>query len=241
MTHAGPTVSLTPAASDFVAAVVALQPRLAVFDCDGTLWAGDSGAEFLYWELDQGLLPEPVAAWIRPRYRDYLDGKVSEEAICGEMVTIHEGLRTADLERAADEFFTRKFTSAIFPEMQELTHRLRDAGCELWAVSSTNDWVVCAGVRHFGIPEEHVLAACVYSVGGTATGVLQRVPTGPDKARAIHDRINRIPDVAFGNSIHDAAMLLLSRHPYAVNPNPELLAIAHQHNWPVYYPIGTKP
>src|SRR3974390_2952060 len=98
-------MELTPAAAEFVESVLRLKPQLAVFDCDGTLWAGDSGAGFLYWALEHQLLPEPVAQWIAPRYRDYLAGKVSEEDICGEMVTIHDGLREPDLVRAAEEFF----------------------------------------------------------------------------------------------------------------------------------------
>jgi phosphoserine phosphatase len=215
---------------------MSLAPRIAVFDCDGTLWASDAGAEFLYWELDRGLLPERVAQWVRPRYRDYLDGKVSEENICGEMVTIHNGLRAADLARAAEEFFAAKFATAIFPEMLELTRRLHAAGCALWAVSSTNEWVVSAGLRGFGIPEDHVLAACVYCENGLATGRLRRVPTGAAKATAIRETISGPVDAAFGNSIHDAAMLDMAHHAFAINPNPDLEAMARQRGWTIYRP-----
>lgn len=223
-------------AAEFVESVVRLKPRLAVFDCDGTLWAGDSGAEFLYWELDHNLLRKDVAGWIRSRYADYKAGRVTEEDICGEMVTIHEGLREADLMRAAEQFFPAKFGAAVFPEMQRLTHRLADAGCELWAVSSTNDWVVRVGVRGFGIPEEHVLAACVHIEDGCATGRLLRVPTGAEKATAIREVIGRPVDAAFGNSIHDAAMLEMAHHAFAINPNPDLREISRQRGWTVYIP-----
>jgi phosphoserine phosphatase len=239
MSPAQPTMQLTPAATDFIRGVLALKPRIAVFDCDGTLWAGDSGAEFLYWELAQGLLPPKVADWVMARYEEYKAGNVSEEEMCGEMVSIHEGLSVADLERAAERFFAEKFAGAIFPDMFELIRQLRESGCELWAVSSTNDWVVTVGVRELGIPQENVLAACVHCAGGKATAMLCRVPSGPDKAKAIHECINRIPDVVFGNSIHDAAMLKLARHAFAVNPNRELTAIAREYNWPIYHPMGT--
>ncbi len=239
MTDARPTVALTPEATQFISSVIQLRPRLATFDCDGTLWAGDAGEQFLYWELEHGLLPTDVAQWIRARYADYKAGKVSEEAICGEMVTIHEGLLVADLEHAGAEFFAERFASAIFPEMRELVRQLREAGCEVWAVSSTNEWVVRAGTRYFGIADEHVLAASVYCNGGRASGVLQRVPTDADKAVAIKACIRREVDVAFGNSGHDVAMLKLARHAFAIDPTPELATVAREQGWTMYRPMGT--
>lgn len=251
MSHPKTMISLTRAANAFIESVVGLRPRIAVFDCDGTLWAGDSGAKFLYWELKRGLLPRAVAEWIRPRYNEYLAGRVSEEDICGEMVTIHNGLREQELWTAAEEFFAQDVADAVFPDMLELTARLRDTGCDLWAVSSTNEWVVRAGTRRFGIPDEHVLAACIHCENGVATGRLRRVPTGADKAVAIRECIpGCIPtdgansgtgllDAAFGNSIHDAAMLALAPHAFAINPNQDLQQIAQQRGWHVYFPMGT--
>jgi len=40
----------------------------------------------------------------------------------------------------------------------------------------------------------------------------------------------------FGNSIHDAAMLEMGRHPYAVKPNPDLRELARDRSWTVYQP-----
>lgn len=234
-----PNLQLPPAAVDFIEAVVRLRPRIAVFDCDGTLWQGDSGEQFLYWELSHGLLPEGVARSIQSRYRDYRAGKVSEEAMCGEMVTIHDGLSTADLRRAAREFFQEKFAAVLFPDMRELVSRLHREGCEIWAVSSTNDWVVAAGTDYFGIPEERILAVCVHCDNGIATSRLRRVPTDEDKAVAIREVIGRPVEAAFGNSVHDAAMLALATHGFAINPNPDLQQMAKLRGWAVYFPDGT--
>ena len=46
-------------ASEFKQSVLQLQPRLAVFDCDGTLWSGDAGFGFFDWELKRGLVARP--------------------------------------------------------------------------------------------------------------------------------------------------------------------------------------
>jgi phosphoserine phosphatase len=232
---------LNGAAQEFVNEVLRLRPRVAVFDCDGTLWAGDAGAEFLYWELRRGLLPKQVAEWVQPRYREYLDGKVAEDVMCGEMVTIHAGLRAADLWEAGEEFFAEQFAGAVFPEMPAITHGLRDAGCELWAVSSTNEWVVRAGTRRFGIPDDHILAACVHVENGGCTDRLRMVPTDEEKAVLIRATFSAPVDAAFGNSIHDAAMLALAAHPFAVNPNPDLQTLAVTRGWRVYFPAQTSP
>ena len=70
---------------------------------------------------------------MRARYREYKAGKVSEEAMCGEMVTMHEGMSEAAMMKAASDFMEQAFPGRIFPEMQELVQpaageRLRHLG-----------------------------------------------------------------------------------------------------------------
>jgi phosphoserine phosphatase len=232
-------VPLSLEAQQFVESVLALRPKLAVFDCDGTLWTGDSGADFFYWEVDRGLLPQKILDWVLPRYEDYKAGNVDEETMCGEMVTINAGLPERHLRELSEEFFAQVVAHRIFPEMLELTRELAARGCELWAVSSTNEWAVRAGVKRFGIAPENVLAAAVHIEGGRATDRLVRVPSGPAKATAIREVIRRSVDVVLGNSIHDLAMLEIARHAIAVNPNPDLEQIAQGKAWKIYWPEGT--
>ncbi len=222
--------------ADFIQTVLQLQPRLAVFDCDGTLWSGDAGFGFFDWELTRGLVPVDVIRWARVRYADYLAGKVSEDDMCAEMVTINRGLAEADVMRAAGEFFEEKMTGAFFPEMKDLVLQLQDIGCEVWAVSSTSEWVIQAGMPHFRIPASRILAAAVVVEDGKVTDKVIRVPSGKGKPQAIRDVIVRTPDAVFGNSIWDADMLEIARHPFVINPTSELSAIAGERKWPVYYP-----
>jgi phosphoserine phosphatase len=221
----------------FVQKVLHKKPRIAVFDCDGTLWSGDAGADFFYYEIERGLLPEKVKAWALRRYDDYKAGKVDEVTMCGEMVTIHEGISDAEIRAIAREFFASTIAQRIFGEMQELTHCLAESGCEVWAVSSTNDWVIEEGVRRFGIPADRVLAAKVEIKNGKATGHLIQVPTDELKVTAIQKHIHKPVDAVFGNSIHDRHMLEIARMPYVINPSPELEAAANEKGWPIHRPL----
>jgi phosphoserine phosphatase len=229
-------VTTTASSAEFVESVLRIQPQLAVFDCDGTLWSGDAGEGFFDWELKRGVLPDDVARWARTRYADYKAGKVSEEQMCGEMVTMHSGLAESEVQLAAKQYFDENFVSQIFPEMRELIRRLQRSGCDVWAVSSTNEWVIRAAMKYFGIDERKILASSGKIDGGRITNQLIRVPSGEGKPRAIRDVIAKDPDVAFGNSRWDADMLAIARHGFAVNPNPDLENMARERGWTIYWP-----
>lgn len=234
-------MSLMPSATSdkataFIDSVVRLQPQLAVFDCDGTLWSGDSGESFFYWELNRGLVSEETARWARQRYADYKAGKVSEDDMCGEMVTMHRGLYETDVRRAALEYFDVHMLGDIFADMRELVSRLRRQRCDVWAVSSTNQWVIRAAMRHFDIPEDHIIAAYVDVEKGRITDRLLRVPSGEGKPREIRKMVGKIPEMAFGNSRWDIAMLEMVPRPFAINPNPDLAQLARERNWTIYLP-----
>ena len=227
-------------AQEFERLVLDGNPRVAVFDCDGTLWGGDSGYGFMAWSIEQGLVSRSATEWMDTRYRGYLAGRVSELAICGEMVQLYAGLRDAELRSAAARYMSEFVQPRIFAEMAQLLARLRQAGVALWAVSSTNKWVVAEGVRGFGIPEERVLAAEVRVVDGLITSELVDVPTDEAKAVSLKRRGIERPDAVFGNSVHDLAMLEMARRAFPVNPSPALLEAAARNGWGYFRPAAAE-
>jgi phosphoserine phosphatase len=230
---------LTLSPKEFADSVLSREPAVAVFDCDGTLWDGDSGYDFMVWSIEEGIVSRNASDWIDSRYRLYRAGAVTELAMCGEMVQIYDGLSELEIRRAAAAFFQSRFTDKIFPEMYSLATFLNTRGTEIWAVSSTNNWVVEEGVRGFHIPPSRVISARAAVVDGVITSKLLDVPTDEGKARSLAKAGIIAPDVVFGNSIHDAAMLEVARQAYPVNPTPALLEIATKRGWPVFYPEGT--
>jgi phosphoserine phosphatase len=117
---------------------------------------------------------------------------------------------------------------------------MRKAGIELWAVSSTNRWVIAEGLRDFGIPAERILAADVRVEGGIITSEIIDVPTDEAKAEALKRVGLPRPDAVFGNSIHDLAMLELARCPFPVNPSPSLVEAAAKKGWGYFRPKATE-
>ena len=106
-----------PKSVAFVESVLSLKPGVATFDCDGTLWSGDAGEGFFSWELKQGFLSDEIIDWAPKRYAAYREGRVSEEQMCGELVTMHRGLTEAEVQHAATRYFDNHFVDNIFPEM----------------------------------------------------------------------------------------------------------------------------
>jgi HAD superfamily phosphoserine phosphatase-like hydrolase len=230
----------SPEAEAFIETTLRLDLRVAAFDCDGTLWAGDAGERFFDWELKEGgIVSSALDQPMRARYAAYKRGEVDETTMCGEMVTMHNGVSEAKLRDAATFFFDEFFVLQIFPEMRELVRRLQENGCEAWAVSSSNEWVIRAAVKHFGIPENRILAANVEVDDGIATDRLIRVPSGPGKPEALREVAKKEIDAAFGNSRWDAEMLAMAKHPVAINPNPDLESMAQERGWRIYFPAGT--
>jgi HAD superfamily phosphoserine phosphatase-like hydrolase len=222
---------------EFEKSVLSLSPSIAVFDCDGTLWSGDAGYGFMIWSIETGLVSRNASDWIDSRYRQYLANEISEAEMCGEMVQIYAGLQEAEIRHAASEYFRLHIEAHIFPELRALVARLHEDGVELWAVSSTNNWVIEEGVRRFNIPASRVLSARVrVDDDGHITSDLVAVPTGEAKATALQQAGVPHPDAVFGNSVHDAAMLAIARRAFPVNPTPALAEIAAERNWTVFYP-----
>jgi phosphoserine phosphatase len=229
-----------PSKQEFVESVLRLSPRVAAFDCDGTMWSSDAGETFFDWEIRRGLVSADVGRAMRVRYADYKAGKVREDDMCGEMVTMHKGLPEAAVMEAASEFMAHFFPGQMFPEMRELMHALNRQGCEIWVVSSSNEWVIRAAMKQFDIPKERILATKAVIENSIVTDRLVRIPAGPGKAQALREIARRDIDTAFGNSRFDTEMLELAKHPFAINPRPDLEQTARARGWAVYFPDGMR-
>jgi phosphoserine phosphatase len=145
-------------------------------------------------------------------------------------------LRESELEAAAARYVEDFVHEHVFTEMAVLVKKILQAGIDIWAVSSTNRWVIAEGLRDFGIPRERILAAEVRVKDGIITSEIVDVPTDEAKAAALKRVGLPAPDAVFGNSIHDLAMLEIARCAFPVNPSPALLEAAAKNGWGYFRP-----
>ena len=228
--------ALALSTEQFLHTVRAGKPRTAVFDFDGTLWPGDAGSGFMHWTIQTGLLSPDAAEHILNRHASYHRGDVDETSICGEMTQIYSGLTEAAIRESAKHYFQLHVEPHFFTEMVALVHELQADGVQVWAVSSTNNWMIEEGVRDLRIPADRVLAASVAVENGHVTEALLDVPSDEGKAEALRRVGLTHPDAVFGNSVHDLAMLRMARMPFPVNPTAALVEESARLGWPVYYP-----
>ena len=191
----------------------------------------------MVWSIEQGLVSRSTTDWMDTRYRAYVAGKVSELQICGEMVQIYSGLREQELRAAAARYFNELVRPHIFTEVAALVAKLRKANVELWAVSSTNKWVVSEGVRdHSASPKSACWPPKSKSSMASSPANSSMFPPAPQRPQRFAASAFPHPDAVFGNSLHDLAMLEIAAHPFPVNPSSALLEECAKRGWGYFRP-----
>ncbi len=137
-----PAIATALSTEHFIQAATADDVRTAVFDFDGTLWPGDAGSGFMHWTIQTGLLSPAASEHILGRHAGYHRGEIDEISICGEMTQIYRGLSEASLRESAARYFQQHVRPHLFPVMVALVHELQARGADVWAVSSTNNWMI---------------------------------------------------------------------------------------------------
>lgn len=175
-------------------------PKLACFDADGTLWAGDIGEAFLQRLISEALIPD---VWVEYEHLVAVD----PARAYAFAVRVMAGLSEAEVKRWAEAFFL-EYEDKVFPAMRTLARELSQRGHEVWLVSGSNRWIIEAAATRLGLDPRRVIAQEVEVERGLLTQK-ERLPTifGPGKVEAISTRVGQIPGFAAGNSWSDAEML----------------------------------
>ena len=217
-----------------VAELCARGAGLVTLDADGVLWREDAGSRFLVWQIENNRLPAKAEREARDGWDAHCRGELNDLALAILCATCLRGLPEELVEADARNFFERHIRHLIVPETQDWARRLQEAGVAVWVVSGSHRWIVSAGARAVGIPQDRLLAVeTVVRDGLLSPEVMLPVPFGVGKAKAIRQRLGRCPDLAAGNMLSDRAMLELAELPVAVEPEPALAAFATERGWPV--------
>jgi HAD superfamily hydrolase (TIGR01490 family) len=216
-------------------------PRSAAFfDLDRTLMAGSSGMAWVRASYDAKLISRAqMLRWARDGLVFRLRGSTdaTTKAAMDQISEVLKGTRGRDLQRLGPQVLAGVLPR-IYPEMLAEVHEHQDAGRPTFIVSAAGNDLVESLARVLGADAG---IGTRYEVGadGRFTGRLD----GPfvygegkvDAMRRFADEhgIDLLASYAYSDSASDLPMLRAVGNPVAVNPDPELAAVATQEGWGV--------
>jgi len=215
-----------------------MQGRLALFDLDNTLLAGDSDhgwGEFMASEklvdaADYGKKNDLF-------YQDYLAGRLDMVAYAEFALAPLMKYSISELAVIHQKFMKATVIPMIAPKTQALLKKHRDAGDILVIVTATNDFITAPIAEYLAIP--HLIATPTECIDGRYTGKLSGAPCFKegkiDKLNAWMALNNYTIEGAcfYSDSHNDLPLLALVDEPFAVDPDDTLKAHALATGWPV--------
>ncbi|MDO9225232.1 MAG: HAD family hydrolase [Pseudomonadota bacterium] len=213
--------------------------RLALFDLDNTLLAGDSDFEWAQFLMDQGVLDREVyEARNQQFYDQYKAGTLDiHEFLDFQLKPLSRHSR-AQLDAWHREYMATKIIPMIAPGTAELLRR--HAGDTCMIVTATNSFVTAPIARHLGVP--HLIATEPEMRDDEFTGGVAGTPSFREGKVArleqwLGERGKTWVDVTeswfYSDSLNDLPLLERVQHPVAVDPDATLLQHAQANGWPV--------
>lgn len=213
--------------------------RLALFDLDNTLLAGDSDFEWAQFLMDQGVLDREVyEARNQQFYDQYKAGTLDiHEFLDFQLKPLSRHSR-AQLDAWHREYMATKIIPMIAPGTAELLRR--HAGDTCMIVTATNSFVTAPIARHLGVP--HLIATEPEMRDEEFTGGVAGTPSFREGKVArleqwLGERGKTWADVSeswfYSDSLNDLPLLERVQHPVAVDPDATLRQHAQANGWPV--------
>jgi HAD superfamily hydrolase (TIGR01490 family) len=213
--------------------------RLALFDLDNTLLAGDSDFEWAQFLIEKGVLDREVyEARNQEFYDQYKTGTLDIHAFLDFQLKPLARHPRVQLDAWHTEFMTRKVIPMIAPGTPALLARHADDTRVV--VTATNSFVTAPIAKYLGI--EHLIATEPERRAGEFTGGVSGTPSFREGKVArlnawLAERGLGWADVEaswfYSDSLNDLPLLAAVRHPVAVDPDATLRAHAEAEGWPV--------
>ena len=212
--------------------------KLAIFDLDQTLIAGDS--DHLWGEFMSERGHVDAAAYRRANgafYEDYLAGRLDIDAFLAFQLKPLGQHRRATLEAWRADYLQHKVKPLVLPAALDLVAQHRRQGHELLIITATNRFVAEPIAALFGIDN---LIACEPEMrAGEYTGRACGIPSfAAGKVRRLGDWLaqggRHVSESWFYTDSHnDLPLLGEVDHPVAVDPDETLEKEARKAGWPV--------
>jgi HAD superfamily hydrolase (TIGR01490 family) len=213
--------------------------RLALFDLDNTLLAGDSDYEWGQFLVDRGVLErETYEAKNRFYYEQYAAGTLDIHEFLGFALRPLADHTPAELARWHGEFMRTRIVPMIRPPARALVQRHLAAGELCAIITATNSFVTGPIAREFGVP--HLIATEPERLNGRFTGRVAGTPCFRDgKIVRLGEWLaglgRRLAEfeasTCYSDSHNDLPLLERVTHPVAVDPDEALAREAARRGW----------
>ena len=213
--------------------------KLALFDLDNTLLAGDSDFEWAQYLIDQGVLDREVyEARNQAFYDQYKAGTLDiYEFLDFQLKPLSRHPR-AQLDAWHRDYMAHRIIPMVARGTADLL--ARHAGHERMIVTATNSFVTAPIAAYLGVP--HLIATEPEHRGGEFTGRPFGIPSfKTGKVERLeqwlaerHLNWGQVEESWFySDSFNDLPLLARVHHPVAVDPDPTLRAHAEKSGWPI--------
>jgi HAD superfamily hydrolase (TIGR01490 family) len=213
--------------------------RLALFDLDNTLLAGDSDYEWGQFMCDQGVVDRTeYEARNRAFYEQYKQGTLDIHEYLGFALRPLARHTPEELARWHGEFMRLRIRPMILPAARALVRRHLGAGELCAIITSTNSFVTAPIAREFGI--EHLIATEPERRNGRFTGGVAGTPCFRAGKLVRLDQWlaglgRRLADfeasACYSDSHNDLALLERVTRPVAVDADETLAREAARRGW----------
>jgi len=188
--------------------------KVAVFDCDGTLFG----------QAPYYLADEALYSYAEQNYANKKDSLskakmvIIDRLLHGDNVGMDyvknriaflSGLTPDEIQTMGKDCFHQKYQMKFYPEMRELLANLQEYGFEIWVLSASPELLYQQFVHeNLGIPKDRILGVkSVVEHGHVTDQLIYPVPQDAGKAAAIQTFIKARPLFVGGNSRGDLEMM----------------------------------
>jgi len=215
--------------------------KLALFDLDNTLLAGDSDFQWAQFLIEQHALDRELhEARNLEFYEQYKAGTLDiHEFLDFQLKPLARHSRR-QLDAWHREFMTQKILPLIAPGAGKLIERHQLDGDLCIIITATNSFVTAPIAQALGI--DNLIATEPEQKNGEFTGQVSGVPCFREgKITRLEDWLNQhnltwlsfLQSWFYSDSLNDLPLLGKVTHPVAVDPDATLKSYAKENGWPI--------
>lgn len=217
--------------------------RLAIFDLDNTLIAGDSDHAWGEFMVTEGMVDAKAYKQANDQfYADYERGELNLEAYLNFSLEPLTHYTLEQLKVLHNQFLQQVVEPMMLPQAKALLQQHRNNGDYLLIITSTNGFITKPIAKALGVDD--ILATDAEIVDNRYSGKMTGIPCfQAGKITRLQQWLESAVDHGFSgdlkecyfysDSINDLPLMLEVANPVAVDPDDALRAHAESANWPI--------